>query len=81
MKKADLRGLLVFLAVILIGLGVAMAGSQGGAEIAELPLFGLGVALAFLIQWLAFIPAFLLQTEKFYDLTGSITYISVTVLA
>ncbi len=33
--------------------------------------------IAFAIQWLAFIPAFILKTEKFYDLTGSITYISV----
>ena len=34
-----------------------------------------------MIQWLAFIPAYLLQTEKFYDITGSITYISVTMIA
>jgi steroid 5-alpha reductase family enzyme len=33
--------------------------------------------LAFLIQWLAFIPAYIFQTEKFFDLTGSITYITV----
>jgi steroid 5-alpha reductase family enzyme len=37
--------------------------------------------LAFLIQWLAFIPAYGLQTEKFFDLTGSLTYISVSTLA
>ena len=34
------------------------------------------VLLAFSIQWVCFIPAFLLQTEKFYDLTGSVTYLS-----
>jgi len=34
-----------------------------------------------LIQWLAFIPAFMLQTEKFYDLTGGFTYITVTIIA
>ena len=33
--------------------------------------------IAFVIQWIAFIPAFLLQTEKFYDLTGSLTYLSI----
>jgi steroid 5-alpha reductase family enzyme len=60
---------------------MAWAGSQNGAEFLGVPLFALCVGLAFLLQWLAFIPAFLLQTEKFYDLTGSITYISVTVLA
>ena len=35
------------------------------------------VILAFLIQWVAYIPAYLLQTEKFYDLTGSLTYLTV----
>jgi steroid 5-alpha reductase family enzyme len=33
------------------------------------------VLIAFLIQWILFIPAFYFQTEKFYDLTGSATYI------
>ena len=46
-----------------------------------IPVFALLVVVAFLVQWLAFVPAFLLQTEKFYDLTGSLTYLTVTVLA
>lgn len=33
------------------------------------------VLLAFLISWAAFIPAYGFQTEKFYDLTGSIKYL------
>jgi len=37
------------------------------------------VLIAFFIQWVCFIPAFLLQTEKFYDLTGSITYLSLII--
>jgi hypothetical protein len=28
------------------------------------------VVLAFIIQWVCFVPAYLLQTEKFYDLTA-----------
>ena len=35
------------------------------------------IILAFLIQWVAYIPAYLFQTEKFYDLTGSLTYLTV----
>ena len=35
------------------------------------------VILAFIIQWIAFLPAYVFQTEKFYDLTGSLTYLSV----
>ncbi len=45
-----------------------------------MPLLALCAALAFAMQWLAFLPAFALQTEKFYDLTGCITYLSVLAL-
>ena len=35
------------------------------------------VMLAFLIQWVAYIPAYIFQTEKFYDLMGSLSYLTV----
>lgn len=81
MKESDRNALISLPVVILVGVGVALAGSQGGASVWGMPLFALGVALAFLVQWLAFIPAYLLQTERFFDLTGSITYITVTTIA
>ena len=81
MKKTDRNALIALPLVIAIGIGLALAGSQGGATAFGIPLFALSVGLAFVIQWLAFIPAYLLQTEKFYDITGSITYISVITLA
>jgi steroid 5-alpha reductase family enzyme len=81
MKTTDRNALIAFPILILIGILVALAGSQNGASVAGVPLFALSVGLAFLIQWLAFIPAYLLQTEKFFDLTGSITYISVIAIA
>ena len=34
------------------------------------------ILLIFCIQWVSFIPAYIFQTEKFYDLTGSITYLT-----
>jgi steroid 5-alpha reductase family enzyme len=64
-----------------LGLLVALAGSQGGSEIGGVPLFALLVGLSFAIQWLAFVPAYWLQTEKFFDLTGSVTYLSIIALA
>ncbi len=68
-------------AAVLIGAGLAWAGSQGGASVRGVPVFALAVGLAFLIQWVAFIPAWVTRTEGFYDLTGSLTYISVTLVA
>ena len=80
MKKTDRTSLVVLPIVIALGYLIALAGSQGGTTVAKYPVFALSVGLAFLIQWLAFIPAYLLQTEKFFDLTGGITYILVVLV-
>jgi steroid 5-alpha reductase family enzyme len=66
--------------VTLLAAGIAWAGSQGGATVAGIPVFALAVGLIFLIQWVAFVPAFRTQSERFYDLTGGLTYITVTLL-
>jgi steroid 5-alpha reductase family enzyme len=81
MKKADRNSLLSLPVIVLVGAGIAWAGSQGGATVAGFPVFALCVGLAFLIQWLVFIPAYLLQSEHFFDLTGSVTYILVAAIA
>ncbi|HCR31367.1 MAG TPA: hypothetical protein DIV79_15280 [Opitutae bacterium] len=67
--------------VLLLGVAFAWAGSYGGASFAGIPVFTIGVVIAFLIQWIAFVPAMLKRTEKFFDLVGSITYLSVTLLS
>ena len=81
MKNTNIKSLLIFPLLILIGVLVAAAGSQGGSRVGNIPVFALMVGLIFIIQWLVFIPAFLKQTEKYFDLTGSLTYISITTLA
>ena len=81
MSNAERNSLIALPVVILVGLGVALAGSQGGSQVAGMPVFALGVAVAFVIQWIAFIPAYLQQNEGFFDLTGSLTYVTVAILA
>ena len=66
---------------IFIGTLVAWAGSDGGDQFAALPVFALCGALAFMVNWVAFIPAAIKQTEHYYDLTGGLTYITVTIVA
>ena len=80
MKESERKALAAIPVVVLLGAGLAWAGSQNGAAAGGIPVFTLAVAAAFIIQWLAFIPAYLRQTERFYDLTGSLTYIAVTVM-
>jgi steroid 5-alpha reductase family enzyme len=81
MKTADRNSLIAFPFLIIIGALVALVGSQGGVTLDGAPVFATVVGLAFLIQWLAFIPAYWFQTEKFFDLTGSLTYLTVTTIA
>lgn len=66
---------------IILGVLVGWGGSQYGQTKNDIPIFLICVAFAYLVNWLAFIPAYISQTEKFFDLTGSITYITVTIMA
>ncbi|KAA3646280.1 MAG: DUF1295 domain-containing protein [Chloroflexi bacterium] len=75
------RSVIAIIIVLVIAAGVAWAGSQGGVQAFGIPLFALCVAVAFIIQWVVFIHAYVNQTEAFFDLTGSITYITVVLMA
>ncbi len=66
---------------IIVGALVAMAGSQGSQESGGVAVFAIVAALAFAINWIAFVPANAAKTEAYYDLTGSITYLTVTLVA
>ena len=66
---------------IVTGALVSWAGSDGGSRYGAFPVFALCGALAFAVNWAAFVPAAIKRTEHFYDLTGGITYITVTLVA
>ncbi|MCY3688576.1 MAG: DUF1295 domain-containing protein [Gammaproteobacteria bacterium] len=61
---------------LLLGAGIGLAGSQGSAAWGELPLFAIAGIVIYLVHWLVFIPSWIYQTEHYFDLTGSITYLS-----
>lgn len=73
--------LLITAVVLALGAGIAWAGSQGSSVAGGVPVFAVVAGAAFIIQVIAFIPAFLMQSERFFDLIGSLTYISLTLLA
>ena len=66
---------------VAVGVLVAFAGSDGGIRWNGLPLFAVCIALAFAMQWLAFVPAWLGRSERFFDLTGSVTFLTLMVVA
>ncbi len=75
------KGVIVFLIITLIGLGVVFAGGQGGTQHGPLSVFLICGIWAFLVNWIGFIPAYLKQTEKFYDLIGAFTNSSTILIA
>lgn len=79
--KQFISSSLNILIIIGIGAAISFAGSQNSSMFSDdFPLFTLCVIFAFVINWIAFIPAFIFQTEKFFDLTGSISYITVAAI-
>ena len=76
-----MKKLIFILLAVGLPLGVATLANPAGLTLAGWPAMTALALGAFAIQWLAFIPARLFQTERFYDLTGSITYIAVTLAA
>lgn len=81
MKKEDTQTVFTVLVTVIIGALVALAGSQNSIRVAGVPVFAIAVAMAYLIQWIVFIPSYINRTEKFFDLTGGITYSTVAILA
>lgn len=59
-----------------LGFLIILAGSQGSVPYQGLALFALCGAIGFALHWLVFIPSYAFQTEHYFDLTGSISYIA-----
>ena len=57
-------------------MGITLATASNTSHLVNYPAMLVLASIAFAIQWIMFVPAFLLQTEKFYDLTGSLTFLT-----
>jgi len=66
---------------ILIGLLIAVAGSDGSETYNGMSLFIICASVSFVLHWIIFIPSFAFQTEHYFDLTGSISYLSAVALS
>lgn len=76
-----MKPIIGILVIIAFSLALALAGNQGSVSFNGIPLFLICASVGFILHWLAFIPAFTYQTEHYFDLIGSISYISAVVLA
>ena len=73
---------IIAITVFLICIGlINVAGQNIEIEIRGMNAFTFILIIAVLLQVIFFIPSFLLKTEKYYDLVGSLTYITTMSLA
>ncbi len=81
MKSKSIKTLIAIPLLLLFALLIGVAGGQHSAKIWNTSIFLLLIVLAFIIQWGGFIYAYKNQTEKYFDITGSVTFITVVILA
>jgi steroid 5-alpha reductase family enzyme len=81
MNKAERNAALGIVIAGALGLLLAWAGSDGGTQVGGWSVFVIATLAAFAINIAVFVPSYLARTEHYYDLTGSFTYLSVTLLA
>lgn len=76
------RQTLPAVAVILtLAAALAWAGSDNGRTVGRVPVFAVCIALAFLINWPAYIHAQITRTERYFDLTGAVANIALPLAA
>ena len=76
------RNSLVGIAVsLLIGILVVLAGSDGSVKVGSVAVFAVCGLVAYVINWVVFVPSNRAKTEHYFDLTGSITYLTVAAVA
>lgn len=68
-------------ASLIIAILILLAGSFESITWNGLPLFVVCGAIGFILHWTIFIPSYLFQTEHYFDLTGSLSYIATVVAA
>ncbi|MAI42199.1 MAG: DUF1295 domain-containing protein [Candidatus Azotimanducaceae bacterium] len=65
----------------LIALGLVWVSGRQGVTLGHIPVFDICIFVTFLAQWVLFAPAYIFQTEHYFDLSGSVTYVGVITLA
>ena len=75
-----IKGFLILTVIFGIACGLSYAIGGRSRDLFGYPLLWLTAGYSFLVQVIAFIPAFIFNTEMFFDLTGSITFITISIL-
>ena len=66
---------------LIVALLIVLAGSSSGVDASGVRLFAICGLIAFAVQWICVIPSWFLHSERFFDLVGSATYLTVAVVS
>ncbi len=75
------RSLIGIIVSVAVGALVILAGSDGSSQVGSIAVFAVCGILAYVINWAVFIPSNIAKTEHYFDLTGSVTYVTVVAVA
>ena len=78
---AKKQSIIAIVASLITGFLIILACSSNGVNASGVRLFTFCGVLAFLIQWICFIPSWFFHSERFFDLIGSATYLTITIVA
>lgn len=81
MTKLEIQSAAAIPVILLVGTAIAWAGGQNGIQALGISVFALCGLCALAINWVAFVGAYASKTERYFDLTGSMTYLSLVALA
>lgn len=72
-----MSGLIKTIFLLVITYLIALASSHNVIDTNNIPITLVCFLITFLIHYIVFIPSFIFKTERFFDITGSITFLSV----
>ena len=75
------RSILIAIFATALGLGFAYLAGENAIDYEGRSVVFICAILAFAVNWLAFIPAAAMQSDRYYDTIGAVTYITVIAFA
>ena len=77
LNNYNYKNIIISIITIIIAFLISIIGSINFPTFNQLPVLSIFVIISFLIHWIIFIPSFNYKSEKLYDITGTIAYLTI----
>ena len=75
-----IQNLLFVIGVLLLGSVFSFVVGQA-QFVYGMPFFFVLLCISFLLHWIVFVPSYFFRTERFYDITGTLAYLTLLVVS